>query len=170
MPPIPNESRDNAIAEEIAGNLFQIMVLEYPDSTPREEFGLPEELRQKFLSKLRLYHEATILLLLLSQAEKGRKYELLLRAFEGRLLPSAPSDEGISKLRALKSAMRQISELVQPPAEPKPLSWGMEWFADIGHELVNPVTLTLVANYWVNAFVAVGKAVEDLRPLLEDSD
>jgi hypothetical protein len=164
------EPSDSATAEEIAKSLFQIMVQDMAESTPPSQFGVPDSLRQEFHEKIQLYCEANVLLLLLSQAEKGKKYEQVLRAFEGRILPSRPSHYGATKLEVLKKAMKQISEVAQPQGEAKPLSWGMDWFADIGHEEVNPATLTLFAAYWISAFVAVGEAMKDFRPLLENSN
>jgi hypothetical protein len=170
VPPFATEPNDIRTADAIAGSLFQIMVQEEAESAPTKHFDLPEALWCEYGGKLRLYLEATVLMFLLSQAEKGRKYEEVLQAFEGRIFPRTPCLEGVAKLTAVKNAMKQISELLQPVGAPKELSWSKAWLADIGHEEHNPVALMLFASYWMNAFVTVGKAMQDFRPLLDDSN
>ncbi len=91
-------------------------------------------------------------------------------SFEGRILPSMPTHEGITKLGDLKIAMKKFSEHTQPTGTPKPFSWSRPWLADIGHDEHDVVALMLFASYWMNTFATVGKMMQDFRPVLDDSN
>ena len=103
-------------------------------------------------------------MLLLSHAQKETKYEEVLKSYESRILPSTPTPEGMTKLEALKTAMQHIEELVDPKTERRELSWSMAWFNDISHAETNPATLALFSTYWMDYYIAVAKALADLRP------
>jgi hypothetical protein len=164
VPWFTRDGRDKVPADQIAQSLFQVMVEEEPEPAHPKQYDLPRAFWPQFRGKMRLYREAIVLNLLLSQAQKDKRYEEVLKSYERLIFPSTPSPEGMVKLEALKHAMERISELIDPGGERKPLSWSMAWLADIGHEATNPVTLTLFATYWMDTYIAVAKSLADLRP------
>lgn len=77
------------------------------------------------------------------------------------ILPSTPTPDGMTKLEALRTAMRHINSLV---SERREISWSMAWLEDIGHTETNPVTLALFATFWMDFYIAAAKSLADLRP------
>jgi hypothetical protein len=55
--------------------LFQVMVQEESQSSNAGEFDVPETLWPEFYAKMRLYHEATVFMLLITTAEQEPRYK-----------------------------------------------------------------------------------------------
>ncbi len=152
-------------ADEIADNLYKILVEEEPAHGAPSKFGIPETMWPGFRAKMRLYREAAVLATLLSQAHKETKYEDVLKLFEKRILPTRPTPEGKLKLEALKEAMQLLSQLVDGNEKEKELSWSRYWLTEIGYSEINPVTLTLFSVYWIDFCIGVAKSLKELTPL-----
>jgi hypothetical protein len=60
--------------------------------------------------------------------------------FEKLIFPPTATSEGMTKLEAIKSAMKNLDRLI---FEKKKLSWARSWFAGIGHGETNPETLRM---------------------------
>lgn len=73
------------------------MVQEESQSSNAGEFDVPETLWPEFYAKMRLYHEATVFMLLITTAEQEPKYKNVLATFESLILPTQPTYEGVMK-------------------------------------------------------------------------
>jgi hypothetical protein len=108
-----------------------------------KDLHLPEDRKAAFQGKIFLYCQAAVLRVLLIERQKNDGYEELLREFEKLIFPPKPTADGMTKLEAVKSAMKELDELF---SEKKELSWCMKWFRGIGHEETNPAILALFAQ------------------------
>ncbi len=164
-------------AAQLAEDLFRIMVEEEPESS-KSLFRVAEEdtdrtqpavrisgtVWPRFRDKMRLYREATVLMFLLSQAQKERRYDEVLKSYEGLIFPGVATPQGIAKLEALRAAMQDISRLVDAHGERKQFSWSAVWLNELGHTESNPVTLSLFALFWMEYYSAVAGCLAELRP------
>ena len=48
------------------------------------------------------------------------------------------------------------------PEDSRKLTWGRNWFADIGHDETNPATLMLFFTFWSNLYIAADKSLEKM--------
>jgi hypothetical protein len=144
----------------IAELMHQIMVEEdNPHATP-ETYHLPETVHTRFREKVFLYREANILLALVVRAKDDKLFELPLQEYERILFPQSPSTpEGAARLKAVKDAMLDLRALMDP-SDNRKLTWGREWFADIGHDETNPATLLLFFTFWSNQYSAAQGSLE----------
>ena len=160
----PTKSREKAPAEDIASNLFQIMVVEEPSADFTNKFDVPPNLVPQFRARLRLYREAVVLMVLLQRAKQEENYENVLRSYEALLFGNTPDAASMAKLKVVRSAMADLSDLVNPTGQPKQLTWSRQWFAAFGRNETNPATLTLLAMHWMNYYEGVLKTVSELEP------
>jgi hypothetical protein len=101
---------------------------------------LPANLRELFAHRILLYCEASVLRVLLAEKQSNPKFRSLVAEFEKLIFPPTPTSEGMTKLEAIKSAMKNLDRLI---FEKKRLSWARSWFAGIGHNETNPATLLM---------------------------
>src|SRR5437773_4329806 len=104
-------SRDRKIRslpDSIAADLFQEMVKKQSRTEQPKRYSIPRAFWPGFRMKMQLYHEALVLLLLLSEAQDDRRYEEVLRSYEKLIFPSKPTPEGLEKVDKLKVAMRVV--------------------------------------------------------------
>jgi hypothetical protein len=92
----------------------------------------------------------------LTEKQSDVRYLGLVREFEKLIFPSSPASEGMAKLEAVKSAMKNIDELI---SEKKELTWARSWFSGIGHDETNPATLIMFVRL-------VGLNTRSLRELI----
>jgi hypothetical protein len=146
----------------IAELLHQIMVEEdYPHATP-ETFHLPEAVHARFREKVFLYREANILLALLVRAKEDKLFEPPLREYERILFPQSPNmPPGAARLQAVRAAMQGL-RVVMDPSDSRQLTWARNWFADIGHDETNPLTLTLFFTLWADLYIAAHESLEGM--------
>ena len=154
MPPAP--------ADDIAQDLLKIMVEEEREAPDR--FNIPPELSVAFRAKMRLYREALVLMLLMSQVRKESGYEKVLQGYERLVIGPASTPESLAKLDALKAAMRDLRDLLFAEDQGRPLTWSRTWLTALGHEETNPVDLTLFATGWMTRAAAIVDLLKRLRP------
>ncbi len=118
----------------------------------------------QFDAKMRLYREATVLMLLTATIKTEPKYKQVLTTFEGFILPDQPTYEGMVKLETLRDAMRHLTALLNPQGQGTEFSWSMGWLAGIGRKETNPVRLMHFSIYWMTTYEAVAKSIAHLRP------
>jgi hypothetical protein len=150
-------------ADDIARDLFTIMVEEEEARDNPAGFKIPPYLVPSYKAKMWLYREAIVLMVLLSQEQKDPRYEDVLRAYERRVIGPASTPEGLAKLAVLKTAMKDLSALLDPEDE-KPLTWSRTWMTALGHDETNPATLGLFSMWWMDRAIAVANALKELRP------
>lgn len=157
-------STDARNPEVLAELLFQeIAQAELGPAEPRE-FHLPRTVWPQFRDKMRLYRTAAVLMCLISHARSKPEDENVLRAYESLIFPPTPTQSGMATLEALRHAMKQLANLVDPNGERKTLSWSADWLRGIGHEETNPMTLTIFATYWMNTYIMVCETLKKLLP------
>ncbi len=149
--------------ETIAKSLHEVVVEERSEDDLPQQFGIPEVAISEFRAKVRLYREAIILMLLLSESESQAKFKEVLVAYEKMIFGSIPSPMSLQKLNAVKSAMSNLNAFLNPEGKPKEFTWAREWLHEVGHDVFNPVTLSLFAVHWMDEFVSVGKSIKDLE-------
>jgi len=173
------DRRQKVPSHEIAEDLFHVMVEEEPrciaegvflvaeeDPDPTQPgIRLPRTLWPQFRARMRLYREATVLMVLLSKAHVEPKYEEVLKSYERLIFPVRPTPDAIAKQEALRAAMQDISQLVDPQGDRKALSWSAAWLNGMGHAEINPINLSLCGLYWMGNYTAVAGALKELRPI-----
>jgi hypothetical protein len=127
----------------VAAQIYQLWVVDAAKSYVESFFHgetrfLPLNVRDRFASKIRLYCEASVLRVLLTEQQNNPRFEGLVAEFEKLIFPSAPTFDGTTKLEAMKSIMRDLDRLIFE--ERKEFSWAQSWFAGIGHKETNPAT------------------------------
>ena len=73
--------------------------------------------------------------------------------------------EGASQLEDVRHAMKDLTELVQPDGQPRPMSWAMRWLADVGIRQDNPATLMMFVLRWPSHFATVLEALREFKPV-----
>ena len=147
----------------LADQLYQILVEEFaaPQAAP-EKYHLPAEVHERFRQKLFLYKEANVLLALWVWAkEDPALFEQPLQEYERILFPQSPeTPAGAARLRAVRDAGADLEELFQLTRQERgQLSWSKKWFADIGHDETNPITLVQLFTFLLNLHIAVQKSL-----------
>ena len=103
---------------------------------------------------------------LLAQSHKEKRYQKVLTSYEHLIFPTSP-DGGVStKVDALKNATRDLGELFSyDKADKMGLLWSRNWFAEIGHEENNPISLSVFAICWMDSYIAAIDTLEKLLPI-----
>ena len=151
----------------LADQLYQILVEENdPQAAPQaapEKYHLPAEVHERFRQKVFLYREANVLSALLDWAkEDPALFEQPLQEYERILFPQSPGTPAApsARLLAVRAAMADLQELFQLTRQGGgQLSWSKKWFADIGRDETNPVTLVLLSTFWLDLHIAVQKSL-----------
>ena len=151
-------------ADEIPNSLYKVFVKEEPGFGQPARFDIPKTIWPQFHAKMWLYREAAILMVLLSQAQKEKNYEDVLKLFEKRIFSPHPTPDGMVKLEAVKEAIRVLNKLVNESTEQKEFSWALSCLNGIGHTKTNPVVLALFSLNRMNFYSAVAKSVKELTP------
>lgn len=162
--------RRSNLAIMIAGSLHQMVEKDDP-LVASGVFHLPEALHAHFRQKVFLYREANILLALLNRVKTSRdenSADLLFRRifFEyERLvfgeLPDTPTSA--ARRHSVKAALEDLNAHMQPPTGNRfdiARDWSRKWFADIGHNEINPETLARFSSFWFSEYTAVQKSLE----------
>jgi hypothetical protein len=144
----------------IAELMHQILVEEDNPQAAPEFFHLPEAVHTRFREKVFLYQEANIPLALLIRAKEDKLFEQPLREYEHILFPQSPDTQaGAARLQAVRAAMLDL-RVVFDPEDDRKLTWGRNWFADIGHDETNAATLLLFFTFWSNLYIAAHDSLE----------
>jgi hypothetical protein len=97
-----------------------------------------------------LYREALVLFALVGQSHADPLFVPVLREYEHVLFPNGPEEAVRSgRFQAVKDAMKDITDLLTPRDDPY-LSWAPRWFAGIGHDETNPITLGVFLVVWMD--------------------
>jgi hypothetical protein len=122
---------------------------------------LPADLRGPFADKVRLYCEASVLRVLLSEKQSNPKFEGLVVEFEKLIFPPAPTSEGMTKLEVIKEAMMNLHRLI---FEKEKFSWARSWFAGVGHDETNPETLRMFLELLAVDLKLLRELIRDIGP------
>lgn len=143
-------------ADELAQNLYEAFVQEVNVREQVSRFEIPERLVSRFCTKLTLYHEAVILMALISRAKDNPAFLGVLAAYEEIVVGPAPTPGALEKLEALRHAMADLQGLLHDGAE---LTWSSEWLAEIGHVDHNPARTMLFAMLWTTLYKTTWEAI-----------
>ena len=134
----------------LAEMLHQILAEEdTPHSIPNA-YNLPEAVHNAFRAKVLLYREALILFALVGKSHADPLFVPALREYEHILFQAGPEEAVRSgRFQAVRDAMKDITDLLTPRDDPY-LSWARRWFAGIGHDETNPITLGVFLCFWMD--------------------
>ena len=166
----------SALPDMIAASLHQ-MAEKYDPQVAPTTLRLPEAVHGRFREKVFLYREANVLLALVDRvnpSSDGRDslFEPVFWEYE-RIIFRESSDHfgGLSDhpiLRAARrqsvtAALRDLNFRMHPPSFNKwgfTVDWSRNWFADIGHNEINPATLASFSEFWSREYTAVQQALD----------
>ncbi|MGA8025019.1 MAG: hypothetical protein WCC18_13785 [Candidatus Acidiferrales bacterium] len=124
-----------------------------------ETLHIPEHHVEVFREKVALYREAVILMRLIAESKQQERFASVQRAYEEILFGATPTREGLEKLKALKDAMADLREIAQENS--RHASWARQWFADMGYDVTNPITNSLLAMTWMEEYIGTAKAIKE---------
>ncbi len=147
----------------LAEMLHQILVEEdTPHSVPHP-YHLPESIYETFRERIFLYREALVLMTLVTQSQADPLFLPTLREYERILFQDGPEEAIRSgRLSAIKNAMEELTDLLLKPRSDPYLSWCRRWFAEIGHDESNPITLMLFLTFWMDWYIAVRESLNKM--------
>jgi hypothetical protein len=170
--------------------VFSIFKKRHPKSLESHDFkGIAASLYEEFVSarhgkgfetecldprvkaicadKVDIYREAMLLLSLSAEAQTQRQWKLVLHSCEECIFGTIPLDPKHQRLQAIKSAMADLSQLLNPDFK-RELSWGLKWFQDIGDDATarNPVRLSLFVSAWMDEYIALVKTLRQVSDCL----
>jgi hypothetical protein len=142
--------------QEIAEALYEVAVEESP--VQPEHYGVPEDFRSSFLTKLRLYNEALLFAALIEKSNTDKRFGVVLEIYQHMILPRKPTPEGIFKMDQIKNAIDDLNGLIgaaRAGASPKTILWGQNWMKTIRFEDTNPIYMNIFSLHWMNMYVAI---------------
>jgi hypothetical protein len=149
-------------AEELAASLFDEFVQRQIgfDESLKIDKGVASPTRQK----LHLYQFASVMLAVLNAERADTAFSPVRQGLERRYFPSTFS-EGAEHLQDVKRAMKDLTDLIQPNGQPRPMTWAMRWLSDVGIQQDNPATLMMFALRWPSHFTTVAEALREFDPV-----
>lgn len=150
--------------QALAKLLHDTLVMERSSDHLEERFEIPEPLIAVFRAKVALYREAVILMRLIAESSQEAKFVEVQTAYETILFGPIPTPEALERLKTLKDAMADLRETAQQNA--RHASWARRWFADMGYDVTNPITNSLLANTWMQEYISTAKAIKDCLAVL----
>lgn len=150
---------------ELARLLHGILAIEEYSPLLPGNFNVPTYALERYQSKLVLYRESTVLLALLQESSLDQVLEKTLHNYETILFGTDPhSCIESGRLVSVKVAMKDKSELIQHRGDDPYLSWGRRWFADLGWDVSNPITLAMFLLVWTGFYIAARKSIAEQLP------
>ncbi|HEV2436707.1 MAG TPA: hypothetical protein VG077_11975 [Verrucomicrobiae bacterium] len=117
-------------------------------------------------AKSATYHRfASVLLAVLDAERRDASFSPVREGLEQRFFPPTFT-EGASQLEAVRQAMKNLTELIQPEGQPEPMSWAIRWLSDAGIQQDNPAVLMMFAIRWPNHFAAALEALRKFKPVI----
>lgn len=132
-------------------------------SNMTKHFALEGEALARFDLNARRYAIASVLLALGREERKNSRFAAVRAELERRVFPQSLTAEGIALLGGVKRAMAHLSELLFPKAQPTQITWARDWLREIGVDESNPVTLSLLAIYWMDYHITASKALQSFK-------
>jgi hypothetical protein len=107
-----------------------------------------------------LYHEAAVLLGLVSAEIKDRQYASVRESFE-KIIRLSGILERDTRLLQVKGAMNDLHKLVT--VERGEMLWARGWMLTIGIDISNPGTLAMISLDWKNLLRTISLVLSDWR-------
>ena len=160
----PDETRRSPFAEGTASLLHKILVVEQSSHrkrwAERKEYGVPFYIPDRFARNMRLYREAMVHMVLLNKSIADEDYRMLLRAYEGIILPRTRTLRDKKRFDDLEKAMLDLQTLL---SEGKSITWALEWMKRNNIESHNPLNLMKFATMWMIRYANLVETVEKLK-------
>jgi hypothetical protein len=146
----------------LADLAHQIQVEEDNPQAAPERYHLPETVHERFRQKVFLYREVNVLLALLIWAKQDPGFEQPLHEYERILFPQSPeTPAAAARLQAVRAAIGDLEDLAELGRKGEGLlAWARKWFADIGHDETNPITLAQLSIFWLDLHIAAQKTLQ----------
>jgi hypothetical protein len=157
----PRKESPEWFGEQLYSNFVENDVASYDPNEWKLE--LPKHIKPLFFAKLRVYYEASILRVLLTDSQKNNT---LLREFEKRLFGTTWTPAAATKLDALKVAMRSLDELFLDSN--KVMTWARRWLLDIGYDETNPAVLFAFGGLMANKTKVLREGIPEFSKILAD--
>ena len=129
-----------------------------------EEVSVTPEAEAALWAKLRLYQYASVLLAVLNEEHTNPDYLSVRVHMERTLLPPTFS-QGANMLDEIRSAMKDLGDLLTPIDKPQAMSWAVRWFNSVGIDESNPVRLGMFALHWPSHFTAAAQSLRRFTPI-----
>jgi hypothetical protein len=139
-------------------------MLEHFVSSPRDLTALAElcgPKKQAFFDKESLYRISVVMLSVSACEREDGSFVDVRTRFEELVYSMAYSGAGEEFLQSSLAAIEDFQKLLAPSAPTA--SWARAWFASIGVEVTNVVTLTTFAMSWLNLFYYATKGLREIR-------
>jgi hypothetical protein len=149
-------------ADELATSLFNEFV-QRPigwDETLQIDTSITSESGRK----VRLYQFASVLLAVLDAERRDAAFSPVRECLERHFFPPTFT-EGAELLEEVRHAMKDLTELIQPDGQPRPMSWAVRWLSDVGIQQDNPATLMMFVFRWPSHFATVLEALREFKPV-----
>lgn len=115
--------------------------------------------------KVRLYQFASVLLAVLDAERRDAAFTPVRERLEQHFFPPTFT-QGAELLEEVRHAMKELSELVQPDGQPRPMAWAVRWLSDVGIQQDNPASLMMFVIRWPKHFAAALEALREFKPVV----
>jgi hypothetical protein len=150
------EIKEAELVDVLLGEIFK------DHHTPRtEHLNIPADKESVFVSKVDFYKQAALLRVVIIHERSNSKSAKVRKQLESILFRASSQEEGMIIVKEMKLAMLSLEELHESV---KPMSWSMNWLADIGINESNPVTLQFFGTFWIDFSLAFYKTLNELDP------
>jgi hypothetical protein len=159
----------------IAASLHQ-MAEKYDPQVAPTTLRLPEAVHAGFREKVFLYREANVLLALVDRVNPSSNgdwlFEPVFWEYEHIIFRESSNHFGglsdhpilrAARRQSVTAALRDLKCRMHPPSFKKwgfTVDWSRNWFAGIGHDEINPATLTRFSEFWSHEYTAVQQALD----------
>jgi len=159
----------------IATSLHQMAERDDPQVAP-ETLRLPEAVHARFRQKVLLYREANILLALADRVNPSRddsdplfepvfwEYERIIFWELPRIFAESSNPDRAVRRQSVTAAVQDLNARMHPPSMGNRYEiareWSRNWFAGIGHNEMNPMTLAMFFSFWSSEYTAVQNNLE----------
>jgi hypothetical protein len=151
-------------ADYLANLLNNEFILTQDQRFQPQYYGVPEKFHGPFVTKMKLYREALILMVILGRVQNDEANKPLLTEYERIILPGdAPTPEGFEKMHAIKEAMKDLRDLFHSVAKPNGLPWCTNWFLEAGITQTAPLMDILLNTVWMNEWLAAQKSLDQIQ-------
>lgn len=148
-------------ARELAESLFDEYIRKIVVDAAKN-FRLDAAMIAPFEAKTKLYQMATVLMALKGEERRNPRFLSVTQHLESKVFPSS-FEEGAAVLAEIRTAMRDLNDLLAPSGQRREMSWARAWLQDIGVDETNPVRLALFATHWADYHIMVVKTLREFN-------
>jgi hypothetical protein len=128
-----------------------------------KHLGLEGPELARFEEKAHRYRVASVLLELAKEERSNPRFAAVRTELERKVFPPTPTESAMLILEQFRGAMKDLNELSFPNEQRKEMSWARNWLLDIGLDVSNPATLTVLALYWLDFQIETLKLLRSIK-------